>query len=97
MSGTTSESLEQTIASGMARQIVDEVLGARYKEAGTSPYQYPLTANSWELQGTGRERFDDTDDFNGFRAQPAEDLWGLELGQGDVAAKKKGFEAQFRR
>ena len=31
---------------------------------GVSPYQYPLTANSWEKGSTGRERYDDTDDFN---------------------------------
>jgi type II secretory pathway pseudopilin PulG len=79
------EAQEQTIAAGMAKQIIDEVLGQRYMSPGSDPYQYPLSPNSYETGGNGRERFNDTDDYIGFRAQPAEDIWGVELGRGDGA------------
>ncbi len=80
---TADDASQRTIATGMAQQIIDEALGGRYAAAGAGPYQYPLVANSWELNGNGRERFDDTDDYNGFLAVGAEDIWGRPLGQGD--------------
>jgi len=80
---TTQFSVEANIARGIAEQLIDEVVGQRYGAAGAGPYQYPLVANAWELGGLGRERFDDTDDYNGFVAQPVEDILGDELGQGD--------------
>lgn len=82
---STDLAMEEMIAQGMARQIMDEVVGNRYKSAGADPYQYPFTANSWEQNGNGRERFDDIDDFNGFSTDDAEDRWGRPLGQGDGA------------
>ncbi len=75
--------VDSMIAEGMAQQLIDEVLGTRYTGAATDPYQYPLVASSWELAGKGRERFDDTDDFNGFVANGAEDIWGQPLGTDD--------------
>lgn len=80
---TTQMSAESTIAMGIADRLIDEVVGKRYAAAGAGPYQTTLTANSWELAGQGRERFDDTDDYHGFIAQPVEGVGGLELGQGD--------------
>jgi type II secretory pathway pseudopilin PulG len=79
---TTQVSVETSIAMGIAEQLIDEVIGQRYAAAGVGPYQYPLVANSWELNGQGRERYDDTDDYNGFAAQPVENIQGQELGQG---------------
>jgi type II secretory pathway pseudopilin PulG len=81
---TTQVSVETSIARGIAEQLIDEVIGQRYAAAGAGPYQYPLVANSWELNGQGRERYDDTDDYNGFAAQPVENIQGQELGQGDA-------------
>jgi type II secretory pathway pseudopilin PulG len=80
---STTDAVEQTQAAGVAKQLVDEILGTRYMGLGITPYQEPLVANSWELQSNGRERYDDTDDFNGYQAQPVEDTWGEELGRGD--------------
>ena len=77
------DALEQTIADGMARQIIDEVMGTRYAASSAYVYQYPLGPSSWEASGNGRERFNDTDDFHNFSAKPAEDLWGQPLGEGD--------------
>ena len=36
-----------------------------------------------ETTSQGREYYDDTDDYHGYTAQPAEDVWGIEMGQGD--------------
>jgi type II secretory pathway pseudopilin PulG len=80
---TTSDALDQTIANGMARQLVDEVMGQSYMIPGGSPYDYPLGPSSWEAAGQGRERFNDSDDYNGYAARPAKDIWGVEMGQGD--------------
>lgn len=77
------QSVDETIANGLARQIIDEVLGTRFMAPGATPYQWPLVPNSWELAGDGRERFNDTDDFNGFTADGAEGIWGFPLGTGD--------------
>jgi len=82
---STDSAMEELVAQGIAQQIMDEVVGNRYMAAGVSPYQYPLTANNWEKNGNGRERFDDIDDFNGFSTDNAEDRWGQPLGQGDGA------------
>ena len=80
---TTTEALDQTIAAGMAEQLMDEVLGARYHAAGAGGYQVNLGASLWELSGSGRERYDDVDDYNGLRNLPPEGFWGIELGADD--------------
>jgi len=80
---TTQLSVESSIARGIAEGLVDEVLGTRYAAAGAGPYQTSLTASSWERAGQGRERFNDTDDFNQFSAQPVEGPWGVALGLGN--------------
>jgi hypothetical protein len=79
---TTNDAVAQTIAQGMATQLIDEVLGSRYC-AGTDPYETTLGPSATERAGSGRERFNDTDDFNGYSAQPPKDTWGKSLGQGD--------------
>jgi len=80
---TTSDALEQEIARGMAQQLMDEVLGARYMAVGESPYNTHLSRSLYESLGSGRERYNDVDDYNGLRIQPPEDLWGVELGSDD--------------
>lgn len=80
---TTDESMEQTVAAGLAQQAIDEVLGNRYAAPGSGAHQTGLGPNSWEAAGEGRERFNDTDDYNGFVANPPVDIWGDTLGQGD--------------
>ncbi len=80
---TVQSAVEKAVAHNIAKQVVDEVMGQRYHAPGGNPYQTTLTANNWELNGQGRERFDDTDDYEGFSAKPVEDVWGFELGKGD--------------
>jgi type II secretory pathway pseudopilin PulG len=77
------QALQQTVATGMAEQLLDEVVGAMYCAPGGDPYQATLAPDIWEAQGRGRERFSENGDFHGFVAQPPEDLWGNPLGQGE--------------
>lgn len=88
---------EQSLARGIANQIVDEVMGRRYGAAGASPYQYPLSAGSHETS-TPQKRilFDDSDDFNNYASRPLRDPWAVELGQGDGAGGSRHENFQVR-
>lgn len=88
------EATERTIATGLAEQMVDEVLGARYASPGVSPYQWPLGPNATELAGAGRSRFDDSDDFHGFAAKAPQEPGGATLGTGDGGTGQRA--ATFR-
>ncbi len=92
--GTSKIGVDQTIADGIAQQLMDEILGKRYISAAGDPYNWPLGASSWELDGQGRERFNDIDDFNGFATTGAEDTWGQALGTGNGqgAARHPSFQ-----
>ena len=72
--------LEQTIAMGLAQQMMDEIAGLKYCEDYTQPYQWPFAANATELAGTGRSLFNDIDDYVGLRYQPPVDRWNIPLG-----------------
>jgi type II secretory pathway pseudopilin PulG len=80
---STTDTLNQTVAAGMAQQLMDEIAGQLYCQDPTNPYQYPLTPNAYELAGVCRERFNDIDDYNGFTTQPPKDRWGAALGNDD--------------
>lgn len=90
----TQDVLDRTIAQGMAEQLMEEVLGKRYMSADVGPQQYPLGPNAYELAGTGRARFDDIDDYHGYRSQPPTDRWNVPLGRGDGAGSQR--HANFR-
>jgi len=79
----TDEALEQTIAAGMAQQLLDEAIGNLYCEPGTTGYGTVLGPTSWESQGTGRQRYNDIDDYNGVRTEPPKDAWEVALGTDD--------------
>lgn len=91
----TAESVNKSLACGMAQQLVDEIVGARYGADGTGAYQTGLGPNSWEASGMGRERFNDIDDFNGVNSQPPEDLNGVALGtdDGQGSTRHASFQA----
>ncbi len=80
---TTDDNLQQTLAVGMAQQLMDEIIGARYHAVGGDAYEYPLSASSWEHSGLGRERYNDIDDYNGLRFGPPIELYGTAIGTGD--------------
>ncbi len=82
---TTTYSLDQTIALGMAEQLMDEIAGTRYAYPASEFNQSPALfgPDSTESLGQGRERYDDLDDFHEFTAGPPQDLWGMPLGADD--------------
>lgn len=80
---TTNDAVAQTIAQGMAAQLIDEVLGARYHDPASTYDETSLTANTYEKNGLGRERYNDTDDYNGVLTRPPKDSYGIVLGKGD--------------
>ncbi|MBN2477605.1 MAG: type II secretion system protein [Pirellulales bacterium] len=79
----TDEALQQTIACGMAEQLMDEVVGLRYMEFQCSAHDTVLQPGGAEAATGTRELFDDIDDYNGFRCSPPTDRWGIELGKDD--------------
>jgi prepilin-type N-terminal cleavage/methylation domain-containing protein len=76
---TTDETLQQTIAQGLAQQLMDEVVGACYADRQPS---------------SSRALCDSIDDFNGLRAQPPTDAWGVALGTEDQEGTQR--DPQFR-
>jgi type II secretory pathway pseudopilin PulG len=90
---TTVEAQQRTIAMGLARQMLDEISGRLYAEPGAGPYEDKLGPTAWESLGSGRERFNDIDDYNGFQAVPAVDPWGVPLGSdnGDGEERHPAF------
>lgn len=95
-SATTRDALERTIAQGMARQLLDEILGMRYCEAGASPTDPSLTAGSPEIAAGARKLFDDIDDYNGVRTSPPTDRWGVTPGVDDGRGGKRNPAFQIR-
>jgi prepilin-type N-terminal cleavage/methylation domain-containing protein len=85
---TTTEAVDRTIADGLAQQLLDEITLQRFKEPGMSATG-PLGPSGWEAGGSGRERYNDTDDYHTFEAQPAEGLWGEPLGTGNDAGGQR--------
>lgn len=86
---TTRNVMDRAMATGMAAQLIDEVVGGRYAAPGVGAYQVGLGPNTWEKQGAGRERYDDVDDFEGVVAQPAKDEYGIMLGLGNDAGGQR--------
>lgn len=82
---TTWDAVDKTIAEGIAQQVLDEVLTKRYMSEGAGPADAlsTLGPNNTEKAGNGRERYNDTDDYRGFSAQPVEGIFGERLGVGD--------------
>ena len=76
----TDDAAKQAIAQGIVEQVLDEVMSKRYMEAGTAYDRNTLCAESGE---SSRALYDDTDDYNGYSAQPVQDTWGQTLGNGN--------------
>ncbi|MCS7304284.1 MAG: type II secretion system GspH family protein [Thermoguttaceae bacterium] len=87
--------LEQTIALGLAQQLMDEILGAKYCENLNNPYETLLGPTGWESSGQGRQRYNDIDDYHGWIGKPPVDWWGIRLGEdnGDGTSRHPAFRA----
>ena len=79
------DATEKTIAIGLAEQLLDEVLGQPYHAAGQSSTASSLGPSGSEAAGAGRERYNETGDYNGYSAKPVVDFWGVRVGDGDGA------------
>jgi hypothetical protein len=92
---STDANMREFVATALAQQLMDEVAGKRYMEAGTAPDQWPMGPGADELGGPGRSQFDDLDDYNGVRAQPPVDRWGIPLGNDDGDATTRASVMQL--
>lgn len=88
----TDYALEQTIAQGLAEQLLDEALGMRYAD---DPNAAHLGPEGKENGNKPRDAYDDIDDFNGVRDEPPEDPWGVALGKdnGEGGERHPAFQA----
>ncbi|HEY2882972.1 MAG TPA: type II secretion system protein [Pirellulales bacterium] len=68
--GDTRSGQEQTIAAGLAQQMMDEIAGK----------MYAATTNT---AGVGRSKFNDIADYNNIRSTPPLDPWGVAVGDDD--------------
>lgn len=92
---TTDEVLRQTIANGMAQQLMDEVVGGRYMDVGVGAYQTTLGPSPTEAAGV-RYYYNDIDDFNGLRSCPPTDPFGVPLGTEDGLGNQRESAFQCR-
>jgi prepilin-type N-terminal cleavage/methylation domain-containing protein len=83
---TTTASVEETLALGLAAQLMDEIAGARYHDSGGSPTGLPLGPTAAETAAAGRQLFDSIDDYHGYSSKPPVDIWGVPLGADDGAS-----------
>ena len=79
---TADDNVDEMIANGVAKQLLDELLSQPYMEPGQSPYEATLGPTAWEIAGQGRERFNDTDDYHNYQSALT-GLWGQPLGHED--------------
>ena len=80
---STKFSQEQTIANGLAQQLMDEIAGKVYCATRNQPYETTLGPSSTEQAGPGRSLFNDLDDYNGVRNEPPKDPWNIAIGDDD--------------
>jgi type II secretory pathway pseudopilin PulG len=80
---STTAAIEQTVALGMAQQLMDELASKRYARVPTSPYDTPLGPTGAESAGPGRSQYTHIGDYNGLASQPPVDPWGISLGTDD--------------
>ncbi len=79
----TQSSLEQTVALGLAQQLMDELAGQGFARNPASPYDYPLAPTAAESAGPGRTQFTNLADYNGLAEAPPLDPNGIPLGADD--------------
>jgi type II secretory pathway pseudopilin PulG len=91
---STTDSVQRTIADGLAQQLLDEALTKCFVIPGGDPLSNSLGPSSYELAGAGRERYNDADDYHQFSALPAEGIYGEEVGAGNDAGGLR--HASFR-
>jgi hypothetical protein len=90
------DALSQTIARGIAEQVIDDVLGQPYYEPGGNPFSYPLGAEAGETANPPATfLFDDADDFHEYVSVPPRDPFGIELGSGNGVGGQRAEHLQL--
>jgi len=79
---TTEYGLQQEIATGIAEQLADEIVGKLYYPSGGDPYSSYLGPEAYEA-AVPRAGYDDADDFDDFTATPPESPLEVTLGEDD--------------
>jgi prepilin-type N-terminal cleavage/methylation domain-containing protein len=93
---TSYDTMDRTVAAGMAEQLMDEVAGRMYA-LGNGQYQWPMAASGSEQAAAGRQ-FNDIDDYNGagsgIASEPPVDRRGITLGidDGEGGARHPNFQ-----
>jgi type II secretory pathway pseudopilin PulG len=92
---TTKFSQEQAIATGMAQQLMDEIVGTGYVDDSGNPYAVPIQPGTNDVSGVSRRLFTNIGDFNGYQAMPPVDSWGIPLGteDGNGSTRNPNFQA----
>jgi prepilin-type N-terminal cleavage/methylation domain-containing protein len=80
---STKSAQEQTIAVGLAQQLMDEISGKTYCAVRNQPYETTLGPSTTEQAGVGRSLYNDIDDFNGVRDVQPKDKWNIAIGDDD--------------
>jgi prepilin-type N-terminal cleavage/methylation domain-containing protein len=86
---TTTDAVEQTIADGIAQQMLHEILTKRYAGPGENPLAATLGPTSAEALAARQNLFDDVDDYEGYVAKPLKGIDGERLGVGDGAGGQR--------
>lgn len=89
---STSDAVDRMIADGMATQLLDEISVRRFMAPGDTALSIS-GPNATESAGSGRERFNDLDDYKNVSSKPAKGIWGETLGTGNDsgAARNANF------
>ena len=89
---STSDAVDRLIADGMATQLLDEISVRRFMASGDTPLSIS-GPNATETAGSGRERFNDMDDYKNVSSKPPKGIWGETLGTGNDggAARNTNF------
>jgi type II secretory pathway pseudopilin PulG len=100
----TNDAVANTIADGIAQQLLDEVMLEKYAVDSASALSLAFGPNSAEQAGAGRSLYDDTDDFYNLSKAPPQGIYGEELGRGNDAGSLRdpafaiptGYFGKFR-
>ena len=76
---TTQNCVDQSIAAGLAQQLMDEISGKLWCNPGTSSTPTTLGPTGSDA-GPTRQNYLNIADYNGYSATPPQDMWGVPLG-----------------
>jgi prepilin-type N-terminal cleavage/methylation domain-containing protein len=85
---TADDALKQTMAMGLAEQLLDEICQARFRDDTEAVSSEPRVSGPGASE-TPRAKYDDVDDYRALRAMPPADPWGVPLGSEDTAGARR--------